>query len=86
MQYSIKLKCRKAFNNWEETHQLDCEPTALGHKIRQVADSLPYCDIVVTDPEGRVCCTVRVKAIGFNFFRRREMTLNGNRLHMEGAV
>ena len=86
MKYTVKLKCRQPFNNWEETHPLDCEPITLGHKIRQVANSLPYCDIIVTDPEGRVCCTVRVKAIGFNLFRRREMTLNGNRSYMEASL
>jgi hypothetical protein len=82
MRYTIKLKCRKPFNNWEEVQDFDCDPNLLGRRIRHVAAQFPACDIWVYDADKNVCCTVRVKAIGFNMFRSREMTMNGNRRYM----
>ena len=84
MKYTVRIKCLMPFHNDEVTYTQHIEPSKLGAFVRGLANKLTNCDAWFTDERGRECAHIKRQAIGFNVFRLRELTLNGNRIYMGG--
>lgn len=82
MRYTIRVKCLVPFNNDKYSFTQHIDPPKLGHVVRNLVKKLVNCNIWITDEHGRECATIKRKAIGFGLFRLREVTMNGNLVHM----
>lgn len=82
MKYTIRIKCLVPFHNDEYTFTQDIDPKSLGAIVRGMAKKLTNCNAWITDEHGKECARIKRKPLGFNEFRLRELTLNGNLIHM----